>query len=100
MRIAVKKDGTVASSSAQSALANLDSMPTVEDLCAVLKEGESGSNVTPRERRAEIATDVTDVVSMIENGSLLDLFSTMNESVSVDDDVSNLSPPAGKSTIS
>jgi len=100
MRIAVKKDGTMASSSAQLAAANLDSMLTVEDLCAVLKEGASGTNVAPREGRSEIATDVTDVVSMIENGSLLDLFSTMNESVSVDDDVSKSSTQAGKSTIS
>ena len=44
MKIAVKEGGTGSTSTSQSAAAvNLDSMLTVEDLCAVLKGGSSGS---------------------------------------------------------
>lgn len=97
MRIAVKKGALGASSSAQLSTASLYSMPTVDDLCAVLKDGSSESNVASAEEIAEPLP--TDVVTMIENGSLLDLFSTMNESVSVDDDTSNTSPSSRKSII-
>lgn len=96
MRIAVKKGASaaVASSSAELPAASMDSMPTVEDLCAVLKEGSSGNDSSATEGIVEPLA--TDVVNMIENGSLLDLFSTMNESVGVDDDTS--SPPSGNSS--
>jgi hypothetical protein len=73
-------------------------MLTVEDLSADLKEGSSGNHSSATKEIVEPFA-ISDVINMMENGSLLALFSTTNESVGVDDDTSNSSPLLGKSTL-
>ena len=71
MKIANKKGATGASSSAQSTAANLDSVQTVEGLCAVLTKEDCHLGVMSLLQK-EQQSPLQHIISTMENGSHLD----------------------------